>query len=117
MRIVTPTRILCQKLCPRGSKACYNRPAMATKPAPDPTDPVRFDDILSRLRSLVERLESGNLALEDSLRFFEDGMELCRQGATVLDKAEKRVEVLLAGAGDHATTAPLDDAQDDEESR
>jgi exodeoxyribonuclease VII small subunit len=90
---------------------------MATKPATDPADPVRFDDILSRLRSLVERLEGGNIALEDSLRFFEEGMELCRQGATVLDKAEKRVEVLLAGAGNTATTVPLDDPQDDEESR
>jgi len=86
---------------------------MATKPAPDPADPVRFDDILSRLRALVERLESGNLALEDSLRYFEEGMELCRQGASVLDKAEKRVEVLLAGAGDSATTVPLDEPQDD----
>ena len=90
---------------------------MATQPAPDPADPVRFDDILSRLRSLVERLESGNLPLEDSLRYFEEGMELCRQGASVLDKAEKRVEVLLAGTGGAATTAPLDEPCDDEESR
>ena len=90
---------------------------MATTPAPDPADPVRFDDILSRLRSLVERLESGNLPLEDSLRYFEEGMELCRQGATVLDKAEKRVEVLLAGSGGPATTAPLDEPGDDEETR
>ena len=107
----------CQNLCPRDVKACYNRQVMATKPAPEPTDPVRFDDILSRLRSLVERLESGNLALEDSLRYFEEGMELCRQGASVLDKAEKRVEVLLAGAGERATTAPLDEPQDDEGNR
>ena len=90
---------------------------MATKPAPDPTDPVRFDDILSRLRSLVERLESGNLALEDSLRYFEEGMELCRQGASVLDKAEKRVEVLLGGAGDKLATEPLDTGEDDEAAR
>ena len=90
---------------------------MATKPVPDPADPVRFDDILSRLRSLVERLESGNLALEDSLRFFEEGMDLCRQGASVLDKAEKRVEVLLAGAGEKSTTALLDEPQDEEGGR
>jgi exodeoxyribonuclease VII small subunit len=114
-RIVTPEKIPCQNLCPRGGKACYNRQAMATKPATDPADPVRFDDILSRLRALVERLESGNLALEDSLRYFEEGMELCRQGATVLDKAEKRVEVLLAGAANHATIAPLDEPQDDQD--
>ena len=113
--MVTPPRILCQNLCPCGGKACYNRQVMATKPAPDPSDPVRFDDILSRLRALVERLESGNLALEDSLRYFEEGMELCRQGASVLDKAEKRVEVLLAGAGDNTTTAPLDEPQDDQD--
>ena len=90
---------------------------MASKPAPEQSDPVRFDEVLLRLRALVERLESGNLPLEDSLRFFEEGMELCRQGAAVLDKAEKRVEVLLAGAGGNVTTAPLDEPQDDEESR
>jgi exodeoxyribonuclease VII small subunit len=90
---------------------------MVTKPGPDPSDPVRFDDILSRLRAIVERLESGNLPLEDSLRFFEEGMELCRQGSTVLEKAEKRVEVLLAGVADGTATEPLDGPADDEENR
>jgi len=103
-----------QNACPRAGKACYNSTIMATKPAPEQTDPVRFDDILSRLRSLVERLESGNLPLEDGLRFFEEGMELCRQGVAVLDKAEKRVEVLLASAGGTPTTAPLDEPPGDE---
>jgi exodeoxyribonuclease VII small subunit len=88
---------------------------MATKPAPDQTDPVRFDDILSRLRSLVERLESGSLSLEDGLRYFEEGMVLCRQGAEVLDKAEKRVEVLLANTGEKPTTAPLDGPESGED--
>jgi exodeoxyribonuclease VII small subunit len=90
---------------------------MVTKPGPDPNDPVRFDDILSRLRALVERLESGNLPLEDSLRFFEEGMELCRQGSAVLEKAEKRVEVLLAGVTNGTATEPLDGTADDEENR
>lgn len=85
---------------------------MATNP-PDPAEP-RFDEILSRLRALVERLESGNLPLEDSLRFFEEGMELCRQGAGVLDRAEKRVEVLLAHADGTTTTTPLEAPERDE---
>ncbi len=89
---------------------------MAKTPAPENSEP-RFDEILARLRTIVERLESGNLALEDSLRFFEEGMELCRQGATVLDKAEKRVEVLLASADGTTTTAPLDEAERDEDSK
>jgi exodeoxyribonuclease VII small subunit len=89
---------------------------MANSPAPEPNEP-RFDEILSRLRALVERLESGNLPLEDSLRFFEEGMDLCRQGATVLDKAEKRVEVLLANADGTTATAPLDEPERDEDTK
>lgn len=89
---------------------------MANSPPQENPEP-RFDEILSRLRGLVERLESGNLALEDSLRFFEEGMELCRQGAAVLDKAEKRVEVLLANADGSTTTAPLDDPEPGEDTK
>lgn len=68
--------------------------------------PERFDELLSKLRSIVERLESGNLSLEDSLRHFEDGMALCRRGTEILDGAEKRVETLLAGPG--TRVAPFD---------
>ena len=76
--------------------------------APKPAeDGERFDDILTRLRTLVERLEGGNLTLEDSLHSFEQGMELCRRGAAILDAAEKKVEVLLAGPPGANRTAPL----------
>ena len=57
--------------------------------------PERFDDLVARLRQMVERLECGNLSLEDSLRCFEEGMRLCRRGAVILDGAEKKVEALL----------------------
>jgi exodeoxyribonuclease VII small subunit len=74
--------------------------------APAAAAPERFEDILVRLRGLVERLEGGNLPLEDSLRAFEEGMELCRRGTVILDGAEKKVEVLLAGGG--GRTAPFE---------
>ncbi len=70
----------------------------------------RFDEILGRLRGLVDKLESGNLPLEDGLRFFEEGMDLCRRGAGILDRAEKRVEVLLSSPGGGVRVAPLDAA-------
>ena len=66
--------------------------------------PERFEDILGRLRGIVERLEGGNLPLEDSLRAFEEGMELCRRGTVILDGAEKKVETLLAAG----RTAPFE---------
>ena len=76
--------------------------------APPPTsEPVKFDEILTRLRVLVERLEGGNLTLEEGLGCFEEGMRLCSRGAEQLDQAEKRVEVLLSSAGGGPRMAPL----------
>lgn len=68
----------------------------------------RFDGLLGRLRGVVEKLESGNLSLEDSLKFFEEGIELCRRGAAILDSAERKVEILLEGSGDAGRRAPFD---------
>jgi exodeoxyribonuclease VII small subunit len=79
---------------------------MAPSAAPPNTEPVKFDEILARLRVLVERLEGGNLPLEEGLGCFEEGMRLCGRGAQLLDQAEKRVEVLLA-TSDGLRTAPL----------
>ena len=59
----------------------------------------RFDELLVRLRSLVEKLEGGNLSLEDSLKSFEEGMTLCQKASGILDRAEKKVEVLVAAPG------------------
>jgi exodeoxyribonuclease VII small subunit len=73
-----------------------------------PPAPERFEDILARLRGLVERLEGGNLPLEDSLKAFEEGMELCKRGTMILDGAEKKVELLLGGSGPAARTAPFE---------
>ena len=64
----------------------------------DSAPPERFEEILLRLRGLVERLEGGNLPLEESLRAFEEGMDLCRRGTAILDGAEKKVETLLGGS-------------------
>lgn len=75
-----------------------------------------FEQILARLEHVVERLESGELPLEESLAIFEEGIRLSRAGAKRLDDAERRVEELLEG-GDSTRTRPLTTrrAQDDEE--
>lgn len=58
-----------------------------------------FDHVLEKLRAVVDRLEQGNLTLEESLKTFEEGVTLARRGHTLLDAAEKRVEVLVRGDG------------------
>lgn len=54
-----------------------------------------FDQVLQRLRGVVEKLEGGALSLEQSLAAFEEGVRLSRKGAQILDAAEHRVETLL----------------------
>lgn len=82
-------------------------------PIRDPEE-AGFDEILARLRTVVDRLEQGNLNLEESLRAYEEGVGLARRGHQLLDGAEKRVELLVRGARGELETAPLDgDAGDD----
>ncbi|MBX3271280.1 MAG: exodeoxyribonuclease VII small subunit [Sandaracinaceae bacterium] len=54
-----------------------------------------FEEILARLTQVVERLEAGDLPLEDSLAVFEEGIQLSRLGSRRLDAAEAKVEELL----------------------
>ena len=54
-----------------------------------------FETSLKELERIVRRLEDGDLALEDSLRLFEDGVKLSRECQARLDQAERRIEVLL----------------------
>ena len=58
-----------------------------------------FDQILTRLREVVIRLESGELSLEQSLVIYEEGVQLARRGQQLLATAEKRVEILISASG------------------
>ena len=87
----------------------------ASSPAPQstPAQPVDFEHSLAELERLVERMEQGELSLEDSLRHFEHGVGLARDCQRALSAAEQRVEILLsqegAGEEDGAALAPFGD--------
>jgi exodeoxyribonuclease VII small subunit len=66
--------------------------------AQDPQSP-EFEQALAELESLVERLERGDLPLEEALSTFERGMELTRHCQNSLKAAQQRVEVLLKRSG------------------
>jgi exodeoxyribonuclease VII small subunit len=54
-----------------------------------------FEKSLQELEQLVERLEGGDLPLEESLRTFERGVALTRECQVALQSAQARVEILL----------------------
>jgi len=71
-------------------------------------DPVgSFEDAMKELESILQKMERGDLRLEESLQLFERGTELTRQCRQSLDAAELRVRTLLepnARAGDELET-------------
>ena len=67
-----------------------------------------FEKSLEELEQLVEKLESGDLSLDESLKQFRRGVELTRHCQGVLEKAQQTVEQLLDPA-DESSAVPFDE--------
>jgi exodeoxyribonuclease VII small subunit len=65
-----------------------------TEPAPPPT----FEAALVKLEQIVQRLEKGELPLEESLVLYEEGVRLSRLCHAKLEEAEGKIELLLKDA-------------------
>jgi exodeoxyribonuclease VII small subunit len=59
-----------------------------------PDDVINLETALKELESLVERMEQGDLSLEESLKLFERGIKLTRMCQSALKSAQQKVEVL-----------------------
>ncbi|MCK9538450.1 exodeoxyribonuclease VII small subunit [Dokdonella sp.] len=77
---------------------------------PDDTSQIaRFEASLDELERLVQRMEQGELSLDDSLQSFERGVALYRDCQGALEEARLRVNVLLdPGAPETAQPLPPD---------
>jgi len=69
----------------------------------------KFEDALAELEGIVQRLEKGELPLEESLAAFERGMALVRQLGDRLTQVEERVDVLLRSETGKMLLRPLRD--------
>ena len=58
-----------------------------------------FEQALSELEGLVERLERGDLPLDEALKAFERGVALTRHCQACLQAAQQKVEILLKRGG------------------
>lgn len=58
-----------------------------------------FEAALAELEALVEKMEQGELSLDDSLKHFERGVQLTRSCQQALKDAEQKVQVLLEKDG------------------
>jgi len=69
--------------------------------------PPDFEQSLQELEQIVQQMEQGELSLEDSLKYFERGIELTRSCQATLRLAEQKVEQLLEKNG-HFEIVPFD---------
>ena len=61
-----------------------------------------YEAAVSELESLVERLEKGDISLEESLKLYERGVLLTRDCQEALQAAEQKVQMLLQQSGQSA---------------
>ena len=73
-----------------------------------------FEKKLSRLEQIVQKMERGDLALEESLKIFEEGVRLSRDCHAQLTKAEAQVKQLV-GFDDQGNAITADFKTEDNE--
>ena len=81
-----------------------------------------FEEALQKLELIVQKLEKGELPLEESLKLYEEGIHLSRLCHGKLEEAEGKIEMLMKDARGEAIldqdgrpkTKPLPRAEDDD---
>ena len=66
-----------------------------------------FENSLQQLNEAVRRLESGDLALEEALQAFEEGIRHSRDCNRLLQKAEERIEMILKNEHGEYKVVPM----------
>ncbi|MEJ2762195.1 MAG: exodeoxyribonuclease VII small subunit [Gammaproteobacteria bacterium] len=78
------------------------------------SDAFDFEKALKELEALVERMEAGDLSLEESLKDFERGVALTRACQKALAEAEQKVQILLNEEG-REKLEPFSEQQNNEQ--
>jgi exodeoxyribonuclease VII small subunit len=68
----------------------------------------KFEEALERLEAIVQKLESGDLSLEESLKSFEEGTKLAHFCNKKLEEAEQKVSILMKESNGTYQERPFD---------
>ena len=70
-----------------------------------------FEESMARLEQIVRAMERGDVALEESLKLFQEGTELVRSCSALLDNAQLQIQKVLVGADGTPVTEEFADEQ------
>ena len=68
-----------------------------------------FEQNMERLEQIVRAMERGDVALDESLKLFQEGTELVRRCEKLLENAKLQVRQITAGADGEPTEVPFDE--------
>jgi exodeoxyribonuclease VII small subunit len=57
---------------------------------------IPYEQLIEQLEGIVDQIEGGELGLEDSIKGYEQGIELVKRARSILDRAEQRITELNA---------------------
>jgi exodeoxyribonuclease VII small subunit len=63
-------------------------------------DQLTFEQAVDKLEQIVERLESGDVPLEQAIELFQEGMKLSQYCSKKLEQVERKIEMLLEDDGE-----------------
>lgn len=71
------------------------------------TEEIPFEDYLKKLERIVQQLEEGELTLDESVKLYEEGMNISKLCLEKLNKAKQKVEKLIIEDGDKYSIKPF----------
>lgn len=57
-----------------------------------------YEELTSKLEDIIDRMEKGELSLDESIKYYEDGIKTCNVLYKLLNEAEGRIKLLNNGA-------------------
>lgn len=60
-----------------------------------------FEELMSKLELITNKLEKEQMSLDDSVKLFEEGMEISKKCNSKLEDAEKRITILINDGNDN----------------
>lgn len=78
-----------------------------------PAKKEKFEDYLRQVEETVKSLEGGKLGLEESIEKYETGIKALRQCYSILEQAEKKIQLLVKEKDGSLTTKDFDPGAED----
>lgn len=72
------------------------------------TEKMNFEEAMAKLEEIVKNLEKGDLPLDKAMTSFEEGVKLSKVCLDQLEKADRKVEILLQGRDGQKKAEPFE---------